>query len=332
MTRDRIAESIKAGSNYLRRQLLSGNYGLSCIGNNNLPKFSYDKGHLFSLFHMVPALKSDMNEMERTIVLTRILSEEYDGQWGYSPRGYYKETTNNPFFVDADDTSFALRTLRELNVYRSNDILLKYFGAFQDGKGYSAFSTFLSKLPLKKLTSFPSFENNFHIHPEVNANVYHALLDSNHEELINEKVIELSQQENGSWFGYFYPNQYYSTLQFMSLLNKTGRVEHCFAKGIKFLTQTQNENGSWGDSGDAYLSAMALKGLCMKQPASREVEKGVEYLLDNIQAEGSWSTNQNIWKFCDSEGDVWQAYDKNHVIATSLCVDALKTYMNIERR
>ena len=172
--KQKISKAIATGGDYLRKKLLSGNYGLSCIGNDGSAKFSNSKGHLFSIFHIVQALKDEINELERTIFLTRILSEEYEGAWGYSPRGYYKQEGYNPFFVDSDDTSFALRTLRALNVYRSNDVLMKFKCTFvYDAQEYYGFSTFITNHQNRTLSSIPSFENNFEIHPEVNANVFH---------------------------------------------------------------------------------------------------------------------------------------------------------------
>jgi hypothetical protein len=330
MNRDRILEGITSGGNYLRKQLLSGAYGLSCIGRNGKPKFSNEKGHLFSAFHIVDALRGEINEIERTIFLTRIFSEEYCGQWGYSPRGYNKETGENPFWVDADDTSFTLRTLRSLDVYRANDVLLKYSCTINiEGSEHPAFSTFVSALQQRRLTNAPNFENNFHIHPEVNANVFHTLLDSNHDHLVNEELIRIAQHENGSWASYFYPNEYYSTLQFMSLLKKTGQLKSCFDKGMLFLMRSQNENGSWGTDPDAYLSAMALKALCLNQQPLEEAKKGVHYLMDTMQKDGSWNTKQIIWEFHDNNGDVWRALDNHRVIATAVCVAALKSCLEI---
>lgn len=202
--KENILSAIRSGTDFIRKQLLSGNYGLSCLGKDGNPKFSHDKGHLFSAFHIVDALSDDLNEMERTIILMRILSEEYNGQWGYSPRGYYNETGNNPFFVDADDTAFALRTLRALDIYRSNDVLTNYKRICRYNDVYfPAFVTFITDMKGKKMETVPSSQNNLQIHPEVNANIYHVLLDSNNEHLISEQLIKASQQQDGSWSSFF---------------------------------------------------------------------------------------------------------------------------------
>ncbi|MDB5228755.1 MAG: hypothetical protein JWN78_2948 [Bacteroidota bacterium] len=326
ISRDRIDEAIEGGSNYLRKQLLSGNYGLTCIGKNGLPKFSNNKGHLFSVFHMTNALLGKLDEIERTIILTRILSEEYNGQWGYSPRGYYKDKEENPFFVDSDDTTFALRTLKLLDIYRSNEVLLKYkYNCEYNGNHFSAFSTFISDISQKQLVTDPTFEHNLHIHPEVNANIYHILLESNQDHFINEDLIRLSQKETGSWYSYFYPNDYYATFQFLSILNQTSQLKSCYNKGIMFLKTSQNSNGSWGNS-DPYLSAMALKALCLQEQKTEIIEKGISFLLDSLSENGAWNSKEIIWEFHDQEKDTWKAFDTHHVITTSACVEVLKAF------
>jgi len=320
-----ITEAIYLGSKFIKQQLLSGNYGLSCLGKDGTPKFSNNKGHLFSVFHIANALMEDMTEIERAIFLVRILSEENQGEWGYSPRGYYKETGDNPFFVDSDDTAFALRTLRLLGIYRVNDVLLKYKCVCKNID--YAFTTFVTASKEKSLVTIPDFENNLQIHPEVNANIFHVLLDSNNDHLINEKLIVTSQKSDGSWSSFFYPNSYYPTFQFMSLLKITGKLKYCYDKGMNYVSGMQNANGAWGDNNDVYLSAMALKTLCLNKKSSEQIKKGVDFLLSKIESDGSWLSNQIIWEFYDQDGDVWRAFDENRVITTSVCVEALKSSM-----
>lgn len=328
--KEHISKAIASGTDYLRNKVLSGNYGLSCIGNDGNPKFSNTKGHLFSLFHIVNALKGEINEIERTIFLTRILSEEHEGAWGYSPRGYFRHEGYNPFFVDSDDTSFALRTLRALDVYRSNDVLMKFKSTFVYDTGeYDGFLTFITNHSNKELCNAPSFENNFKIHPEVNANVFHALLNSNYDHLINEKLIKISQKDNGSWTSFFYPNPYYATWQFMSLINVRGILQSCFEKGINFLISTQNENGSWSETEDTYFTALSINTLCLNKNNIEQINKAINFLLGKQEINGSWKTSQKIWVFYDQEGDNWSAFDVNAIISSSTCINALKNYLII---
>jgi hypothetical protein len=328
LQKDKLAEAIGKGVAFLKQKIISGNYGLACSGINGQEKFSNNKGHLFSIFHLVDALEGELNEIERTIFLIRLLSEEVSGQWGYSPRGYYKEQNPNPFFVDSDDTAFALRIFRALNVYRANNELLKYLTSYsQDGKPQPAFSTFVFDVPERKLVFDATFENNFHIHPEVNANIYHTLIDTPLDKWINFELIKLAQKDDGSWQSFFYPNAYYSTWQFMSLLHKTGQKNDCFNRGIAFGLNTQKETGAWGFNADPYLSALALKTICLADDTLPSVIKATDFLLSAQNPDGSWITHQKIWVFTDNEGDVWQSSDNQMVISTALCVDALKAVL-----
>lgn len=321
----KIEEAIRKGTEYLRIQLLSGNYGLSCFGLDGAEKFSNSKGHLFSIFHIVNALKSEISELERTICLVRIISEENNGHWGYSPRGYYKETQPNPFFVDSDDTCFALRTLRQLNVYRSNNCLCDYnHKLILEGIPLSAFTTFQNGSVPSKITEEGCFLHNFEIHPEVNANIFHTLFDTNNDHLISNDLIKLTQNEDGSWKSFFYPNNLYSTFQFMDLLQKLKTLQPLYVKGMKHTLFTQNSDGGWGKQSNSYSTALALKILELDFQHSEQIKMAIKYLLQSMQSDGSWSTTETIWKFHDFDGDIWSAYDNHKVITTALCVDALK--------
>src|SRR5205823_14784385 len=90
---------IQRGSAYIRKQLLASDYGLSCFGSDSTARFSNEKGHVFSAYFLADALADSLSELERSLILVRLMSEEVDGQWGYSPRGYYKGDSENPCFV-----------------------------------------------------------------------------------------------------------------------------------------------------------------------------------------------------------------------------------------
>lgn len=79
---------ILARSAFLKQQLRAGRWSLSGHGSDGTPRFSHEKGHLFSAFFISQALEGGLDETERTLLLVRLLSEEAGGHWGYSPRGY----------------------------------------------------------------------------------------------------------------------------------------------------------------------------------------------------------------------------------------------------
>src|SRR5207244_5181384 len=121
---------------------------------------------------------------------------------------YYEGDNENPCFLDADDTAFALRTYRKLGIFKSQKSLLRYYRkqsfAWLRGKKYpEGFVTFATP-QTPTLSLFPDSNSNFNLHPEVNANVFNSLLDTDYESLINPDVIVVSQSSEGYWRSYFY--------------------------------------------------------------------------------------------------------------------------------
>jgi len=57
--------------------------------------------------------------------------------------------------------------------------------------------------------------------------------------------------------------------------------------------------------------------------------KGLYYIIGAMGPDGSWKTTYPIWEFHDNDGDIWRAYDSNHIITTSLCVEVLNTILKM---
>jgi hypothetical protein len=74
--------AVAKAATFLRERLRSGAYGLACVGSDGTPRFSDNKGHVFVASFIAEAMTGLLDEIDRTIVLVRILSEENDGQWG----------------------------------------------------------------------------------------------------------------------------------------------------------------------------------------------------------------------------------------------------------
>jgi hypothetical protein len=79
--------AIAKAAAFLRERLRSGAYGLACVGSDGAPRFSDNKGHVFVASFIAEAMNGVFDEIGRTIVLVRILSEEDNGLWGFSPPG-----------------------------------------------------------------------------------------------------------------------------------------------------------------------------------------------------------------------------------------------------
>lgn len=319
--------AILAGRAFLKQQLRAGRCSLSCHGSDGTPRFSHSKGHLFAGFFLAQALDSDLDEAERTLLLVRLLSEEVEGRWGYSSRGYAPGPDDSPYFVDADDTAFALRTFRQLGLYRSPKSLLHFLRCRWRWTGLgprreSGFVTFAtSKRPA--LACETDHAANFDMHPEVNANVFHALLDTNEQQYISAELITRSQPPDGFWHSFFYPSKFYGTYDFMALIKRLDGFEAQAEKCLRFLTETQNADGSWGDIGNPYETALAVRAFASHTPGGDEVSRGLDFLLAAQNDDGSWHSDNVIWEFRSDATDIWRSQDVHHVITTSLCVAAL---------
>ncbi|MGH7450943.1 MAG: hypothetical protein ACRENG_06345 [bacterium] len=331
MQKNHCDRAIALGTGFVKKQLVAGQYGLSSLTPDHEPGFGHDKGHLFSGYFIADALGKDLNEVERALLLVRLLSEELQGLWGYCSRGYYK-IDDNPYFVDADDTAFALRTFRKLEVYKSPECLRHFFRerrwlsrkGMESEKGFVTFADPHKKKPT--LVFAAKSENNFDLHPEVNANVFNALIDTNYDAWIDLGLISRSQSPQGYWHSYFYPDKFYSTFQFLELLRHFPGLSQEKKTGVKFLQSSQNPDGSWGDRGNPYETALALKGLAFHVPINEQFLQGIEFIVNSQHADGSWPNDNVIWEF-HQDNQTWQGKDTHRAVTTSLCVSVLKHYL-----
>ena len=322
-----LLTAITSGRRFLKDQLRAGSCKLSCHGTDGGARFSHDKGHLFAAFFVSQALAGDLDEVERSLLLVRLLTEEADGHWGYSPRAYAPGVEQDPHLVDADDTAFALRTFRRLGVYRSPKSLLHFFrsrrlwslAGLEHEQGFVTFATDHKA----SLAHEVAQEHNFDMHPEVNANVFLALMDSDEQHYIRSSVVGRSQATDGSWHSYFYPSKFYATSLFMDLIGRLGGFEDQERLTLSFLADSQNPDGSWGKPGNPYETALALKAYGSRSGCDEIAARGLAYLQDTQREDGSWHHDGDIWEFHAGEGDAWRSRDTNNVITTSLCVDAL---------
>jgi len=323
----RLKKALKKSETYLSRQVLKGEYGLSSIREDNEPTFSNNKGHLFSVFFIQQALGSSMPEIIRSILVTRILSEKHNEMWGYSPRSHHKGNDDNPFIVDSDDTAFVIRALRGFDIYHSPKIFLEYLHQIViNGKEYPLFTTFKSS-KAHRLADYSNHVNNFEIHAEVNANIYHCLLETDYEKYISEDFVATSQHEDGSWPSFFYPNPLFSSYHFVHLLVKLGENQETLEKGFKFVQEYLEKKQ---DKLDSLSLALGLNILMLSkhQTTQSTLKPLVLNALEKQERDGSWRSNEIIWEFVDQEELKWQAKDKNRIITTSLMLKALKTYLN----
>jgi hypothetical protein len=205
--------AVEKAAAFLRACLRSGAYGLACIGSDGAPRFSDNKGHVFVASFIAEAMTGLFDEIDRTIVIVRILSEDNEGQWGFSPPGPYHSDELRVFHVDADDTAYVIRTLRRLGVNRTPQCLMRFFREPE-----RLFVTFDAPGPAS-LTSENSPGHNFLAHPEVNANVFLALRGTHLEQFVNYDTLLKAQDDRGFWASYFYPSPLFATLLALDVMH-----------------------------------------------------------------------------------------------------------------
>ena len=123
----RLDAGVAKAAAFLRERLRSGAYGLACIGSDGSPRVSNDKDHVFVAAFIADAMTGLFDEIDRTIVLVRILSEENGGLWGFAPPMSFHDDAVRVFHVDADVTAYVLRTLRRLGANRNPECLAQFY-------------------------------------------------------------------------------------------------------------------------------------------------------------------------------------------------------------
>jgi hypothetical protein len=303
---------------FLRRRLRTGKYGLACIGDDGEARFSDNKGHVFVASFITEALAGLLGEIDRSLVLVRILSEEIDGHWGFSPPGPYHGDATLVYHVDADDTAYVIRTLRRLGVNRPPDPLLAYR---REPEGL--FATFNSSGPVA-MTTERSPANNLLAHPEVNANVLMALRGTHLERCADFEILRRTQDPSGGWPSYFYPSPLYGTLLALDTLAGNEALAASTARGLAYVAAGQNADGSWVRDGDPCETAFAVAALAGHRDYGRVVALGVDHLLATIADDGSWASRACVWEFHAAPDDIWRAYDTHRAYVSARCVIALR--------
>jgi hypothetical protein len=313
-----LAAAIAKAAAFLRERLRSGAYGLACVGSDGTPRVSDDKGHVFVASFIAEGMTGLFDEIDRTIVLVRILSEENGGRWGFAPPQSFHRDGFRIFHVDADDTAYVLRTLRRLGANRDPECLLPFYRESE-----RLFLTFDTP-GAASLTADGSPLNNLLAHPDVNANVFLTLRGTHLEALINTEALRASQDERGFWRSYFYPSPLFATLLALDVLRDDPASADARARALAFVAGSQNAGGSWGADGDPYDTALAVAALAGRPEHAAATQRGVEHLLATMAADGSWSSRACIWEFHFDERDVWRAYDTHRAYVSARCTTALR--------
>jgi squalene-hopene/tetraprenyl-beta-curcumene cyclase len=246
-----------------------------------------------------------------------------DGDWrqfvAAQPAGWFFEY-RNAFYPDVDDTIMVMMALREsakaIGTYPTEvqDAIgraLSWILAMQnrDG-GWGAFDRDNDR---EFLCHVPFADHNAMIDPstpDITGRVLEALapcgLTVGHPAV--DRAVEYlrkTQEEDGSWFGRWGVNYIYGTWQVLTGLARAGLPpdDEAAVRGSRWLIRHQMANGAWGESADSYAdpsiagkgpatasqTAWALLGLMAAgRHDHRSVRRGIEYLIDTQQPDGSW--------------------------------------------
>ena len=113
-----------------------------------------------------------------------------------------------------------------------------------------------------------------------------------------------NQEPDGSWFGRWGANLVYGTGAALPALRAAGvGADHpAVRQAVRFLAQTQNEDGGWGEDLRSYTdpgwrargestasqTAWALLALEAAEAGSEAIDRGVRWLAEHQRGDGSW--------------------------------------------
>ncbi|HEU0146995.1 MAG TPA: hypothetical protein VFR21_08970 [Bradyrhizobium sp.] len=313
-----LEAAIPKATSFLRDRLRCGAYSLAALGSDGTRRFPDDKGHIFVAAPIAEAMMGLLDEIDRTIILVRVLSEEQDGVWGYQSPGLLYTDATLPFHVDSDDSAFAIRTLHCLGLNRQPKCLMRFYRQSE-----RLFVTWDTPGPTS-LTSESALQNNFCAHPEVNANIFLALRGSHFEKYVNYEMLLHVQDQRGFWKSFFYPSPLYATLLVLDLTRGNPAFATAVGRALSFIVGSQNADGSWGTNSDPYETALAVAALAAHPAHAIAMRRGVEHLLSTMAGDGSWQSGACVWEAHWNEQDIWRGYDTHRAYTTARCLIALR--------
>lgn len=246
----------------------------------------------------------------------------FRGDWAVhlpdvEPSGWAFEH-HNKYYPDTDDTMMVLMALRQTTpgnaALRDAQFIraLKWLLAFQcqDG-GWAAFDKDITAAWLEHV---PFADHNAILDPtcsDLTARVLELLgglgYDSKNPIVRRAlRMLRLTQEADGSWYGRWGVNYIYGTWQVLRGLAAVGinMEEEWVRRARDWLESCQNEDGGWGETCESYnfpslkgkgpstpsQTAWALMGLCSCGDIHREtIQRGLRWLISRQNADGSWS-------------------------------------------
>lgn len=256
-----------------------------------------------------------------------ILSKEVrsKGDWAVkvgntAPGGWYFEF-NNEFYPDVDDSAMVLLGLnkvenpRERYQHEVSQRAIAWMLAMQcRNGGWASFEKDNTRMVFQHI---PFADHNAMLDPptaDITSRVLEMLAaygytreDARVKKAINFILNE--QESDGSWFGRWGVNYIYGTMLALRSLQAIGVDHHepFVQQGAEWLRMVQNADGGWGETCGSYdnptargigpstpsQTAWAIMGLLAAgDTRSESVQRGILYLLENQQLDGSWAEDQ----------------------------------------
>jgi hypothetical protein len=226
----------------------------------------------------------------------RVLERQYeDGGWGYGP--------GVP--ADADSTSWCLLFLSKLGMQsvesreKASRFLLRHQSPIDGGfRTYAVPSEVGRYMMLDASVSFQGWSSSQMCVTPVAGR---ALAESG-SSLGVDKALEYvrrGQTADGYWEPYWWSERLYATVSCMEFLSArgVGGDAALLSRAQGWISRGQLPSGAWSDSptsdGVPFSTALALRGLMVapNPSLSESIRRGVEWLLTEQLADGSWNSH-----------------------------------------
>ncbi len=299
---------------FLVRALQEEKLGLAChVRGTQQPAPVHNEGWVFSSHFAVLALGGELPAATSTALRQRLLESRRSDAWSYGVRAP----------VDSDDTAFALRTLRVLGAAESRECLDQFYVQEKN-----AYKTFLWE-STKRLELNATVAANTGIHAEVNLNIAELCGAERGGRPQLEPMLEQCIGDDGEVRSYFYPCRWYGSYWLLAAQRAGVPIAANWTrKALEFVRGSQGSDGSW-DQGDPYASALALATLRMGGEYPDAQASAERFLREAQRPDGSWATKAVIWEYVLAPEIVWDAFDSNRVVCTSLARIALRERPNV---
>lgn len=274
----------------------------------------------------VPAGTPELVEAGRWLLSKEV---RLPGDWllrrpGIEPSGWYFQFANE-FYPDIDDSAAVILALDRLDPAQVEGLeaslrraLPWILGLQASNGGWAAFDADVER---QALTHVPYADHNAMLDPacaDITGRVLEMLgrFTSLRGHPSVRKAIErgvaflrAEQKPDGSWYGRWGVNYIYGTWQALKGLLAVGEDRNApyIRKAVAWLKSVQHPDGGWGETCSTYphpelkgqgkstasQTAWAVMGLCAAgELDSPEVERGIAFLLDTQEPDGSWTEDE----------------------------------------